>query len=160
MEPSGVQRRPISVTIFARASGSALLGLLLGGCGGLRATSCTDIGANSGIAFEFDEVLAAHPGESLQVEACVEDTCDTLEVGRHKPQHGLMLGQDLVTDDSPVPITLTVTNRQGDTVYEGGLTANPVKLQPNGPDCPPTAWSAQVFASGTHGLRQIGQPSD
>jgi hypothetical protein len=31
----------------------------------------------------------------------------------------------------------------------------PVKSQPNGPHCPPTAWNAQLIASGTDTLKQL-----
>lgn len=67
----------------------------------------------------------------------------------------MVVAPDLVTDSSPVPVTLTISAPSGDIVYEGKLTARPVRSQPNGPGCPPIAWSAQVFASGTHTLHQV-----
>jgi hypothetical protein len=88
------------------------------------------------------------------VRACVKETCDSLHIGQHRRQHGMVVGADLIKDGAPVPVSLTISTPKGNVVYKGRLTAHPVKSQPNGPSCPPTAWSAQVFASGTDQLRQ------
>jgi hypothetical protein len=71
-----------------RETTALLVGLvLLAGCGGSPQT-CTDIGAVSGVMFDVSEVLKAHPRQALLVRACVEDTCDSLRVGRHRRQPG------------------------------------------------------------------------
>jgi hypothetical protein len=66
----------------------------------------------------------------------------------------MVVGGGLIKDETPVRVSLTISTPKGDVVYKGRVVAHPVKLQPNGPSCPPTAWSAQVFASGTHELQQ------
>ncbi|MBF4768345.1 hypothetical protein ISU10_11260 [Nocardioides agariphilus] len=130
---------------------AALVGLA--GCGG-DDTFCNQIGAVSGVGFVFSEVVAAHPGEVLRVEACVEDTCETRRATEQRPHNGMRVAPDLLQDTSPVPVTLTVSTTDGDIVYQGRLTVQPVKSQPNGPDCPPTEWVADVVASGTDVLQQ------
>jgi hypothetical protein len=76
--------------------------VLLAGCG-LTNAGCTSVGADTGVLFEFDDVLTAHPGETLLVDACVKDTCDSLRVTRRDRQHGLGVAPDLVKDSSPLP---------------------------------------------------------
>jgi hypothetical protein len=143
------------VTASVRTSGAVSLVLALGSCAVIPGTACSDVGAISGIVFELDDVLATHRGETLLVTGCVGSTCDTLEVPARPSRRELAVGQGLVTDDSPVPISLTVTRRDGDTVFAGQLEVNPVKQQPNGPGCPPVAWAARVTATGDGELRQI-----
>lgn len=114
----------------------------------------------SGVLFEYDAVLHAHRGETLLVEACVEDTCDNVRVTRHDRRHAMVVAPDLIKDDTPVAVTLTISSPSGDIAFQGRRTVHPVKSQPNGPDCPPTAWFAQVYASGTDNLPERGPYSD
>jgi hypothetical protein len=127
--------------------------VLLAGCGG-QATACTDIGAASGVQFDFKDVLHAHPGQGLLVRACVRDTCDDLRVRRHSRQPGIVVGSDVVVDGSPVRVSLRISTLKGDAIYNSRVTAIPVVSQPNGPGCPPIAWMAAVSASGTQTLQQ------
>jgi hypothetical protein len=94
----------------------------------------------------------------LLVEACVQETCDRLQVTRHRRQHGILVGSDVIKDNSPVPVSLMISSPSGEIAFHGRLTVHPVKSQPNGPGCPPTAWSTTVFASGTGKLRQGDPP--
>ena len=127
--------------------------VLLAGCGG-HAVACTDIGAASGVAFDFKDVLRAHPGQDLQVRACVRDTCNDLRVRRHSRQPEFVVGSDVVVDGSPVRVSLRISTLKGDNVYNSRVTVIPVVSEPNSPDCPPTAWMAAVSASGTQNLEQ------
>jgi hypothetical protein len=139
----------------ARSTSAFVVATLVGlaGCGE-NATFCNSIGAVSGVGFVFSEVVAAHPGEVLRVEACVEDTCETLRATERRPHNGIRVAPDLLRGGSPVTVTLTISTTDGDIVYQGRLTVQPVKSQPNGPDCPPTDWVADVVASGTDVLQQ------
>ena len=107
-----------------------------------------------GVGFVFAEVVAAHPGDVLRVEACVEETCETRRATQQSPHNGMVLAPALLQDSGPVPVTLTISSTDGGIVYQGRLTVHPVKSQPNGQNCPPTAWVANVFASGTDELEQ------
>jgi hypothetical protein len=155
-----VKGRPVHLHSAAWSPVAVVAGLaLLAGCAGTgHATACTEIGAISGVVFEFRPVLRAHHGEILLVRACVKETCKSLRVSRHERQHGMVVAPDLIKDDSPIPVSLMISSPNGDIAYEGRLTAHPVKSQPNGPGCPPITWSAQVFASGKDKLRQIDPP--
>jgi hypothetical protein len=103
-----------------RAGSLGCLVVLLVGCGVTADnTACTLIGADSGVVFEFPEVLAAHPGEPLLVEACVQSECESLKVGRSNRQHGLAVGQHSITDGSPVVVSLTVTNGGASRLTKG-----------------------------------------
>ncbi len=94
--------------------------LVLSGCAFLPAADCSDVGAISGVVFRYDDVLATHPGEDLLVEACVASTCDTVQVDPSTGQQELATGRDLVTSDRPVPVSLTVSDLRGGTVFETG----------------------------------------
>jgi hypothetical protein len=126
---------------------------VVAGCGN-PGLACSDVGASSGVSFEFNSVVTAHEGQLLLVTACVRSTCQDLRVTNGDPQTGLVVGADVVTDSKPVPVSLTITTRRGDTVFQASQVARPVKSQPNGPRCPPTAWVAQLVASGADTLQQ------
>ena len=67
---------------------------------------------------------------------------------------------DGITDETPVAVTLTISRRDGEVVYSGQTTAHPEEHQFNGRGCDPTTWTAQVVASGTHNLREVGPSED
>ena len=124
-------------------------------CGSpFAATDCTDIGGISGVIFEFNDVLDEHPREVLRARACVEDTCKSLRIDERHREHGMVVGREQVTNGTPAPVSLTISRPGGEVVYDERLIAHPVKSQPNGAKCPPTTWSAQLFASDQDNLRQ------
>lgn len=129
---------------------------LVAACGGPgdTGTACTLIGAPSGVTFEYAPVLVGHRNETLLVEACVSKTCERLTLGRDNHQHGIGVAPEHMEDATPIPVSLTIMTQSGTTLYEAHSTARPELLEPNGPECEPHAWSAQLFASGSSRLRQ------
>lgn len=144
----------VSVT-WRGALASVSLGLVAA-CGGTgdAGTLCTKIGAPTGVSFEYAPVLVGHRNETLLVEACVSTTCEHLTLGRENHQHGIGVAPEQMGDATPIPVSLRITTPSGATLYEGHSTARPELLEPNGPECEPHAWSAQLFASGSSRLRQ------
>lgn len=137
----------------ALASVSLVLVTACSGTGG-TATACTMIGAPSGVTFEYAPVLVGHRNETLLVDACVSTTCENLTLGRDNHQLGIGVAPEQMKDVTPIPVSLRITTPSGATLYEGQATARPELLEPNGPECEPHAWSAQLFASGSSRLRQ------
>lgn len=129
---------------------------LVAACGGTgdAGTACTMIGAPTGVTFEYAQVLVGHRNETLLVEACASTTCEHLTLGRDNHQHGIGVDPENMRDATPIPVSLRITTPSGATLYEGHSTARPELLEPNGPECEPHAWSAQLFASGDSRLRQ------
>jgi hypothetical protein len=140
-----------SSILRATATPAALV--LLAGCGG-QPTACTDIGADSGVFFNFSKVLRAHPGEALRVRACVRKTCQTVRVGRHRRQTEVGVGSDALKEGSPIGVNLTISTPKGEVVFRAGVRVIPALSQPNGASCPPSAWVATLSASGRRHLQQ------
>jgi hypothetical protein len=50
-----------------------------------------------------------------------------------------------IPSDATVHVSVTA-KKAGRTVFSGSTTTRTKKFQPNGPDCDPTVWSANVTA--------------
>jgi len=109
---------------------------------------CTDIGATSGVHVSFTDILSEHPREALTVEACVEEECRTIQTGERDRQASVVSGEKSLTGSQPVEVRLRITDQAGKPVFRGSAVVEPEKLQPNGPDCAPTAWTASVAVTG------------
>jgi hypothetical protein len=111
-----------------------LLVLALAGCDRLIPKRCDAVGAISGVAFDL---TAFAPTGTPTVVACLRGRCKPVTPGI----------VDTVEDQTlsaadPVPVTLTV-----DGVPRGSATVQLHKNQPNGPQCPPTAYFGTVRAT-------------
>jgi hypothetical protein len=117
--------------------------LPLAGCGVDLPPSCTTVGALSGVAFDLS---ALRVGDGpVTVEACVRQRCQPLPVGGSGFETFV---QDDIRNTGPVPVRLTVTDARTGTVRSTATTLVPLHiLQPNGPNCPPTAYQGNVHAS-------------
>ena len=83
---------------------------------------CTLIGGVSGVSLDIDGVRADHPGQQLRVRACADDACITRSLaGGSDPGRPLLVGQKLVTDGTPVVVTLRVVARGEGVVYSLSL---------------------------------------
>lgn len=112
------------------------------------------MGGLEGVMFEYAEVLVGHRNETMLVRACVQEACEDLTLGRDNHQHGVTVGAELLHDGSPVEASLRIATPSGNTLFKSRMTAHPELFEPNGPNCEPHTWSAQLYASGTDRLRQ------
>lgn len=137
-----VGRIPLSVAAFAA--------VWLVGCEGTQ--NCTAMGDSSRLDINFESVAAAQPDQRLKVEVCVDDTCKKRTVRPH--QHPSMaFGEDVITDDQPREVSVTILDETGQTVFDGASTVTPRKRQVNGQGCEPTTYVANVATSGPSGLK-------
>lgn len=136
----------------AGALGSVLL--LASACGPSGGRACTEIGAASGVAFSFAEVVTAHPDEALLVRACVGDSCTRTRIRvRGQRRTEAFAGGDALHSTDRLRVSLTVTAASGRRVFQGSTTVTPRKVQPNGAGCPPTVYAGSVAARGGDVLR-------
>ena len=102
---------------------------------------CTEIGASNGVNVT---VQGADRTQDLVVEACVDGDCatGTLYAGG---TDGAFVDLAAVDSTSPVDVRVTVRSQAG-AVVVGPTTvrSTPRTVQPNGPDCEPTAYQAAV----------------
>lgn len=119
----------------------ALLALeTLAGC---TAKSCTAIGASSGVGVT---TLGLPRSAPLVVEVCVSTTCTTTTSVADSTAP-LFLVNDAVTSDGPTALTVAIRSQDGKTLVPvTHLVTHPRKHQPNGPDCEPTVYVADVTA--------------
>lgn len=150
--PSPVRQRSLKQSVARLSVAAGVLVFLLSACG--QTGGCTSIGATGGISFDYRSVLARHPGIALTVTACVRADCIQLKVGTRHRQYAVLAGHSTVTDAAPVPVSLTIVNQQQHVVFQGSTTVLARKMQPNGPQCPPTAWFGQVITGRGNDLHQ------
>src|SRR5688500_13400204 len=125
-----------------RVTGGAVVFLLLSGCA-LGGQSCTDMGAYSGVNFDFKSVLAKVPARGAKVETCVSSRCTTRTL-QNRNDFQVFLRDDTLDDDTSLSVAATVTTRTGEVVFDGETEVTPARSQPNGPGCDPTVYGAQV----------------
>jgi hypothetical protein len=126
---------------------------LLAACAPHAAVACGDVGASSGIQIVYADVLRRHH-QAVTVRACVSDVCrgEIVPSGQHRLSV-IAFGQQVLHDGTPAAVSLTISGPAGE-LFRGETVVTPNGAQPNGPDCPPTAWGGQVVATGQHTLKQ------
>ena len=106
--------------------------------------ACTELGASNGVNVT---VQGADRTQDLVVEACVDGDCatGTLFAGG---TDGAFVDLPAVDSTSPVDVRVTVRSQGGDVVVRSTtVRTTPRTVQPNGPDCDPTAFQAAVTVS-------------
>ena len=125
-----------------------------------QSRDCTETGCDSQVSFRLSTDLRA--GVAYTVEACVDDDCrdETLTVPDDGPigigAEGVWLDTDSDVIRLELPtgtsweethaVSLRVVTRDGDVVADMTGEADFERTQPNGPDCPPVCWLAEVAA--------------
>jgi hypothetical protein len=105
------------------------------------------------VQIDYAGVLRLHP-QTLSVRACVENDC-TVQIipsGRNRLST-VTLGQGALHAGHAAAVTLAITDNAGHDVFAGDVGVTPDEGQPNGSNCP-TAWIAQVVATGSHTLKE------
>lgn len=117
---------------------------------------CTLIGCDSQVVFEIPGDLEA--GRTYDVEACVDQRCETVTV-EIQPQ-GVGLAGSFLVDAATDRVTLSLPEGDYSGIHAVALTltgadVEPIEFeadtefergQPNGPDCPPVCWRAIIRA--------------
>lgn len=120
----------------------------------------TAAGCESGVRFTLDQDLVAET--EYRVTACVDDRCAerTLEVpppddgpftgvtdgpiGLFVDTDSIFYSLDQLELSGKHRVTLTVQGADGELLAEWGGTPEFERTQPNGPNCEPTCWLAEV----------------
>ena len=136
------------------------MSLALAGCG-LLPIACTDAGCESGVRFSLDQDLVAET--EYRVVACVDDECAEGVLEVPPPDDGpftgvsdgpisLFVDTDSVfysLDQLQLPgahhVSLTVHGPGDELLAEWEGTPEFERTLPNGPNCEPTCWLAEVL---------------
>jgi hypothetical protein len=120
--------------------GALLAVQTLAGCSSI---SCTTIGASSGVSVATPSLPRSAP---LVIEVCVGTTCTT-NTSVADVTMPLFVVNDALTSEEPTDLTVAIRSKDGKTLVPAThVVTHPVKHQPNGPDCQPTAYVVAVTA--------------
>lgn len=131
-------------------AGALALVAVLTGCSAFTPTGCRLVGAESGVTV----TVAGAPPQPFTVEVCVADRCSSSPSLQSTTDPVFVQNAGLV---SSRPTVIVVTVRASDNtivIPAQRATVTPQKLQPNGPDCEPTVWVAEVTV--TPGSSSVG----
>ena len=128
----------------------ALLALLVSACVACHDDqACGAVGAESGVAFDLSVVL---PQYLVDVTACVENTCVHDRTSTERST-SISVQDSTLTGPAIVPVSVTITGFTKTTAaMKDSTTVQLHEVRPNGPDCPPLAYQANVdmSADGLH----------
>lgn len=129
--------------------------VLLSSCG-QDGRICTAVGGPPpGVEVLYDQVQRGDHSGRLLVRACVDTSCQSVDVTRLDSPNYILVGSDVVRDGTPVVVGLTITDSRQRTVFKGQTTVTPKKVQPNGQGCGPVAWVGAAAARGDHELTAL-----
>jgi len=124
-------------SVFGVAATAVVVVALMGGC---SSTACTAIGAESGVSVD---ISGQGRGEPITATACVEGHCSDTSV--QEADGPIFIANSKVTSEEPTRVTVTVRRQSGAVLVPSReTTVTPKRVQPNGPDCDPTAYVATV----------------
>jgi hypothetical protein len=102
--------------------------------------ACTEIGCDSGVFLDVSPVRKRLP-EARRLKLCLRDKCRTYSLARvgfvSLSVRGLRAGQR-------VSVRLVVFGERGEVLRRSAVRAPVRKVQPNGPNCPPTCFQVGV----------------
>jgi len=111
--------------------------------------TCSAVGAESGVVFDLSVVLPQYP---VDVKACVENTCVQQRTSTEQST-SIFVQDPTLTGPTVVRVSFIITGFKHTTgAMEDSTTVQLHAVQPNGPDCPPLVYQANVvvFADGIH----------
>src|SRR4051812_4647361 len=121
--------------------------------------TCSLVGATSGVTFDLSQLLENQSGK-VHVRACVEQTC-VKHVASSGRWNLVPVNDPALTGPRSVEAHLVVTHivtDNGRSTFDQTISLQLHKLQPNGPDCPPTAFAAAVALDSDGNLVQQPRP--
>jgi hypothetical protein len=106
---------------------------------------CPNEGYNPTIEIDVSQVLSDRR-KAVRAEVCVEETCNAVRrLSGRLPD--VVSGDDPTIDRvGPVHVSLSIEDRSGDVIFHDEAVVELTRRQPNGPDCPPTLYSAFMIA--------------
>ena len=144
------------------AAGSIFACLFLVACTN-QAEPCGEVNAGSEVVFNLSDRLATFGGDAIDVHACVDTTCVDKRISPASGTPGEYIAVPLPAGATAgsVPVSVRgVETHGGQVVIAATGSATLSKLQPNGPSCPPTAFSDRVNVSSDGKLlEEAGPPS-
>ena len=123
---------------------------------GCTGKACNDVGATSGVTFDVSQITADRTGH-VHVRACVEGSCVT-RIASATRWNQVPVNDPLIAGPGSVSVHLTITEPNGRSIFDETTEIQLHILQPNGPDCPPTAYVAAVAATPDGQLAQLPKP--
>lgn len=126
---------------------------LFAGCTG---KACNDVGATSGVWFDVSQITANRT-ERVHVRACVGESC-VARIASATRWNQFPVNDPAITGPGSVSVQLTITEVGGRSIFDEASEIQLHILQPNGPDCPPTAYVAAVAVTTDGQLAQLPNP--
>ncbi|USQ84775.1 hypothetical protein NFX46_13825 [Streptomyces phaeoluteigriseus] len=118
-----------------------------------RGTACTEMGMDSGVGVLWTPADFGG-ADAAVVRVCAGERCaQRASGGPDDPFASLSVRLPDDVGDTTVPVRLTVTSaKDGRVVLSDRVSARLTEQHPNGPSCPPTAWTASYRAHPERGL--------
>ena len=114
--------------------------------------ACTEIGATSGVTFDFSALPAT--GAPWEVTACVREVCATSTV-QSTDGRVSYVRDDALKNDTAVQARLRVVDASGETVVDDTVSVTPARYQPNGEGCEPIVWQVETVLGADGALQQV-----
>jgi len=112
--------------------------------------------SDSGVTFDVSEVTADRTGR-VHVRACVEESC-VARIASATRWNQILVNDPAIIDPGSVSVHRIITEVGGRSIFDETSEVQLHILQPNGPDCPPTAYVAAVAAATDGQLAQLPSP--
>lgn len=119
---------------------AAVIMSVLAACGN-SGGGCGFVGAVNGVTVTIERGVVP-AGSPATVTACADGRCTTQTYIRAMSKLGFRISS---VSSGVVTVSVTIS-AGGRPLFSGRTTTTTVKSQPNGPNCPPTAWLAGVVA--------------
>jgi hypothetical protein len=113
---------------------------------------CTLIGRGSTISVDVTQILSDEPSE-VRVRVCVETTCNSVRRPDGRQLDVVFVDDPAIERVGPVHVTLLIETGEGKPIFDDEANVALDRRQPNGPDCPPTYYSAALVADPRSGLQ-------
>ena len=109
-----------------------------------RGRICTQIGCVSGITVKLPAPTEL-PSRAARVTVCMDDRCRAVRVARSRDvAQSVWIEDRSLSAPTRVRVRVVVRGAHGRTLSRAERDIALSRTQPNGPDCPPTCWSAAL----------------